>query len=226
MLRIFIGYDKLEPVVHHVCAHSILRRSSIPVSITPLNKASFSGFFSRERGQYDSTDFAITRFLVPFLCDFQGFAVFMDGDMVCLGDVAELSHYMTLMDKYNYAVRVVKHSYEPTEKTKFLRQEQTRYERKNWSSVMVFNNALCTALTPEYVEKAPGLALHQFQWCKDSQIADMPSAWNYLVGVYPKRDHIKLLHYTKGAPCFTEYRDCDYAQVWRDEYNDMVSSGT
>ena len=225
MLKVFLGFDKRESVAYHVCAHSILKRSSIPISITPLNKQHFSGFFSRERGQYDSTDFAITRFLVPFLCDYRGFAVFMDGDMVCLGDVAELSHYMTLMDKYNYAVRVVKHAYTPTEETKFLRQVQTKYERKNWSSVIVFNNALCTGLTPEYVEKAPGLELHQFGWCKDSQIADMPSAWNYLVGVYPKRDNIKLLHYTKGTPCFEEYKDSEYAQVWHDEYKDMVSCG-
>ena len=226
MLRIFIGYDALEPVVHHVCAHSILKRSSIPVSITPLNKQHFSGFFTRPRGQYDSTDFAITRFLVPFLCDYEGFAVFMDGDMVCLGDVVELARYMTLMEKYNYAVRVVKHDYAPSEKTKFLGHIQTSYGKKNWSSVMVFNNALCRGLTPEYVEKAPGLELHQFGWCREEQVADMPKAWNYLVGVYPKMEEIKLLHYTKGAPCFAEYKDCEFADVWHDEYRDMVSCGT
>ena len=225
MLRLFLGFDRLEPVVYHVCSHSILRRSSIPVSITPLNKDSFSGFFSRPRGQYDSTDFAITRFLVPFLCDFEGFAVFMDGDMVCLGDVVELVRYMTLMDKYNYAVRVVKHDYSPKEDTKCLGNLQTKYSRKNWSSVMVFNNALCTKLTPEYVEKAPGLELHQFGWCKEEQVAGMPKEWNYLVGVYPKADEVKLLHYTEGTPCFKEYKDCEYAQVWKGEYEDMISHG-
>jgi hypothetical protein len=149
----------------------------------------------------------------------------MDGDMVCLGDVAELSGYMTLMDRYNYAVRVVKHDYTPPEETKFLGQIQTKYEKKNWSSVMVFNNALCTKLTPDYVEKAPGLELHQFRWCKKEQVADMPKAWNYLVGVYPKTENVKLLHYTKGTPCFPDYKDCDYAQVWHDEYKDMVNFG-
>jgi hypothetical protein len=149
----------------------------------------------------------------------------MDGDMVCLGDVAELSGYMTLMDKYNYAARVVKHDYTPTEKTKFLGQIQTKYGKKNWSSVVIFNNALCTKLTPEYVEKAPGLELHQFRWCKEEQVADMPKAWNHLVGVYPKSENVKLLHYTNGTPCFSEYANCDYSQVWDAEYKDMVSSG-
>lgn len=225
MLQIFIGYDKLEPVVYHVCSHSILKRSSIPVSVTPLNRSSMSGFFSRQRGEFDSTDFAITRFLVPFLCDYEGFAVYLDGDMICLGDIAELTGYMTLMDKYNYAVRVVKHEYSPTENTKFLGQVQTRYEKKNWSSVIVFNNTLCRTLSPEYVEKAPGLDLHQFKWCKEEQVASMPKEWNYLVGVYPPSANPKLLHYTKGSPCFDAYRGCDFSEHWHSEFADMKSHG-
>lgn len=224
MLRIFLGYDKRESVAYHVCAHSILKRSSIPVSITPLNRDCLRGFFSRPRGPYDSTDFAISRFLVPFICDYQGFAVFMDGDMLCLGDVAELANYMTLLDLYNYAVRVVKHEYVPTEETKFLGQIQTKYARKNWSSVICFNNARCRKLTPEYVEKAPGLELHQFGWLPDHQIANLPKAWNVLVGVEDVKDP-KLLHFTKGTPCFPEYMNQDYAELWQAEYQDMISHG-
>lgn len=180
----------------------------------------------RPRGPLDSTDFAISRFLVPFLCDYQGFAAFMDGDMICLADVAELAGYMTLMDKYNYAVRVVKHQHIPTEETKFLGAIQTKYEKKNWSSVMIFNNALCHALTPDYVEKAHGLDLHQFKWCKEWQVADLPCEWNWLIDVpgYEAYGHGKLLHYTKGAPCFPEYANCTAAHLWRAEYEDMISS--
>lgn len=224
MLKLFLGYDKRESVAYHVCSHSILKRSSIPVSITPLNRDCLRGFFSRPRGPYDSTDFAITRFLVPFLCDFQGFSVFMDGDMLCLGDVAELANYCTLMDKYGTAVRVVKHEYVPTEETKFLGNVQTKYEKKNWSSVMVFNNSLCTALTPDYIEKAPGLELHQFRWCEPHQVSNLPAAWNCLVGVQEVKEP-RLLHFTKGTPCFPEYRDQDYAELWQAEYQDMISCG-
>lgn len=220
-----IGYDKNESVAYHVLSHSILKRSSIPVSITPLNKDCLRGFFTRPRGQYDSTDFSITRFLVPFICDYEGFAVFMDSDMLCLGDVAELANYTTLMDKYNTAVRVVKHDYVPTSEKKFLNQVQTKYGKKNWSSVMIFNNTLCRALTPKYVEEAPGLALHQFTWCDERQVGEMPKRWNYLVGEYPKSDDVRLLHYTKGTPCFPEYKDCEYADLWHKELEDMTSHG-
>lgn len=224
-MRIFIGYDRAEAVAYHVLSHSIQRRSSIPVQVTPLNRDAMRGFYTRPRGEYDSTDFSISRFLVPWLCEYRGFAVFMDCDMLCLGDVAELSRYMTLMDSYNYAVRVVKHQYEVKEKTKFLGQVQTAYAKKNWSSVMIFNNRLCTNLTLEYVNKAPGLELHQFAWCGEHQIADMPREWNWLVGEdgYEPRGNPKLIHYTKGTPCFPEYAHQDFAELWRAERDDMLS---
>lgn len=141
--------------------------------------------------------------------------------MVCLGDVAELARYAT--DTYKIAVRVVKHSYEPIEKTKFLGNAQTKYEKKNWSSVIVFKNAYCRTLTPEYVEKTPGLDLHQFKWLKEEQIGDLPQTWNWLSGVYPKTTEIpKLVHYTTGTPCFNEYKNCDFSEYWHQEYQDMT----
>lgn len=224
MMRIFIGYDRDEIVAYHVLAHSIQRRSSIPVSIAPLNREHFRGFFMRERGKYDSTDFAITRFLVPFLCDYQGFAVFMDCDMLVHGDVAQLANYMTLMDHYNTAVRVVKHDYQPSTDKKFLGQLQTKYEKKNWSSVMIFNNTLCRKLTPEYVTKEHGLDLHQFRWVEDHQIGDMPKEWNWLVGEYGKSEKpVNNYHFTLGTPCFPDYQESEYSDLWWDEYKHLSS---
>jgi hypothetical protein len=178
----------------------------------------------RERGKYDSTDFAITRFLVPFLCDYQGFAVFMDCDMLVHGDVAQLANYMTLMDHYNTAVRVVKHDYQPSTDKKFLGQLQTKYEKKNWSSVMIFNNTLCRKLTPEYVTKEHGLDLHQFRWVEDHQIGEMPKEWNWLVGEYGKPEKpVNNYHFTLGTPCFPDYQESEYSDLWWDEYKHLSS---
>lgn len=227
MLRIFIGYDEREKVAYHVLSHSILRRASVPVQITPINKRNLP-FYFRERGPYESTDFSISRFLVPALCEFRGFGVFMDCDMLCLGDVAEFCNYMTIMDSYGSAVRVVKHQYQPKEETKFLGQIQTRYQRKNWSSVMVFNNALCSKLTVDYVQAANGLDLHQFTWTEDYRIQNLPKEWNWLVGEPGYENGTgspKLLHYTKGTPCFKEYESCEYADLWHEEKLDMNSAG-
>ena len=223
MVRIFIGYDERETVAYHVLSHSILRNSTVPVSISPLKKELFRGFFNRARGEYDSTDFAITRFLVPYLCDYEGYAVFMDCDMLCTGDVSELMLQAATMN-HREAVKVVKHEYTPATKTKFLDQVQTKYLKKNWSSLMIFNNKMCPVLTPEYVEKTHGLDLHQFKWTTDLQVGSLPKEWNWLVGEYAKPENeVKLYHYTLGTPCFEAYKDSQYADLWHAERDRMLS---
>ena len=222
--RIFIGYDDNETVAFHVLSHSILRNSSIPVTITPIVKRHMAGFYGRERSNIESTDFSFTRFLTPYLCGYEGWAAFMDCDMLMVGDVAEL---WSLRDD-RYAVMCVKHDYRPVEDTKFLGQIQTKYEKKNWSSVMLFNNAKCTTLTPQVVESESGLYLHQFKWLSsDSEIGELPNAWNYLVGEpVPRPSEPKLVHYTLGGPYFEKYATCDYADEWRAEHARMSFAAT
>ncbi|HEX9568616.1 MAG TPA: hypothetical protein VF987_02975 [Rhodospirillales bacterium] len=221
MIRVFIGFDPPETAAFHVLAQSIHARASEPVTIAPLMLSQLKGVMTRERHPLQSTDFSFSRFIVPYLCDYQGWAVFMDCDMLMVDDIAKL---WALRDD-RYAVQVVKHDHVPSETTKFLGQPQSKYEKKNWSSVMLFNNAKCRTLTPEYVNTATGLQLHRFQWLQsDDLIGDIPHRWNLLVG-YDKRRPLKdvsNLHYTIGGPYFREYRNTDYAKQWFDERERML----
>jgi len=220
MVRVFIGYDAREAVAFSVLAHSIMARASAPVSISPLMLSELRGVFTRERHPLQSTDFAFSRFLTPYLSGFEGWSVFMDCDMLVLDDIANL---WKLRDE-RHAVMVVKHEHQPRETVKFLDQPQTAYPKKNWSSVMLFNNAKCRALTPEYVNAASGLELHQFKWLPDeSLIGELPRAWNHLVGYYHPTPGVSLVHYTLGGPYFDEYRDCEYAEHWREELASMLA---
>ena len=215
MLNVYIGYDPNETVAYHVLAHSILRRASIPVSIAPLMRSQLGALYTRARGPTESTEFSLTRFLVPALSEFRGWSLFMDCDMLCLADVAELAAAIpAATDK---AVLVCQHDYVPKTERKFLDQVQTRYPRKNWSSLMLFNNERCRALTPEYVNSASGLDLHRFRWTEDERIGSLPLEWNWLVGEYDHTPDARIVHYTLGGPYFDDYRDCDYAAEWRDE---------
>ena len=211
MIRVFIGYDDKESVAYHVLAHSILRHSSQPVSITPLVKRHMAGFYDRERSSIESTDFSFTRFLVPYLSGYQGWSIFMDCDMLMTADVAEL---FALRDE-KYSVMCVKHDYVARDDVKFLGAVQTKYEKKNWSSVMMFNNAACTALTPDVVATETGLYLHQYKWLSgDDRIGALPVTWNYLVGEMTMPGVPKLIHYTLGGPYFDAYRECEHADLW------------
>lgn len=219
MIPVFIGYDPREAVAFSVLSHSIHARASRPVAITPLVLSQLRGTLTRERHPLQSTDFSFSRFLTPYLSAYTGWSIFMDCDMLVLGDIAQL---FDLRDE-RFAVMVVKHNHVPREERKFLGEPQTRYEKKNWSSVMLFNNARCTALSPEYVNAASGLELHQFKWLEsDELIGTLPSAWNHLVGYDPPRADALLVHYTVGGPYFDEYRTCEYADHWRRERDEML----
>jgi hypothetical protein len=216
--RVFIGFDTKEVVAYHVLCQSILEHSSIPVTFTPIALNNLGGIFTRERNQLQSTEFSFSRFLVPYLSDYQGWSLFLDCDMMFRRDIAEL--WKLCDDKY--AVMCCKHDYTPKEETKFLGQVQTKYEKKNWSSVMLFNNPRCKALTKDYVNSATGLQLHQFKWLDgDEQIGSIPLKWNHLVGVYDYDPEAANVHFTEGGPYFYDYANADYSGEWFRERDRM-----
>lgn len=148
-IPIFIGYDHRQPVSFMTLTHSLIKRSSRPLAITPL----VLGTLALRR--VGLTPFTFSRFLVPALRNYQGWALFMDIDMMARADIAEL---MALADD-RYAVMVVKHD------------GKLKYE---WASLMLLNCERCRVLTPEYIENAPGL--HAIGWMPPEDVGDLPPA--------------------------------------------------
>lgn len=218
MINIFIGYDNNEIVAYHTLCQSIIHNSSVPVNFCPINLKNLEIIYNRERNSLESTEFSFSRFLVPYLSNYTGWSIFMDCDVIVDDDINNL--WALRNDKFS--VMCVKHNYSPKESSKFLGQVQTQYKKKNWSSVMLFNNSKCKILSPEVVEKESGLFLHQFKWLEsDDEIGELPLEWNFLVGEYPKQKNSpSLLHYTKGGPYFEDYKESDYAEVWF-KYNQL-----
>lgn len=196
-----------------------MTRASGPVSITPVALSTLKGTFTRERSPTQSTDFAFSRFLTPYLAG-PGISIFLDGDMLCLCDIWELAK-VAIDDPYK-DVFVVKHDYVPKTGSKFLGQKQIPYPCKNWASLMVFNGhrMAVRGLTPEYVSKAPAMDLHQFKWAGD--VGELPVEYNHLVGEYDPNPDARIVHYTLGAPCFRSYQQCEYAEEWFKELGEMT----
>lgn len=220
-IHIFLGYDKRAPIGHHICEQSIMKQSSQPVTITPLYLPSLKSIFTRERYPDQLTDFTYSRFMVPFLCGYKGCAIFMDGnDMMLREDIAKL---WNLRDD-QYAVMVVKHP-EFEGMHSFMGKEIKTYPMLNWSSVMLFNNAKCTGLSREYVNKADYYDLHQFKWLASvDQIGPLPSTWNHLVGYYEPRPDTALVHWTLGAPYQgEEFAMSEHAEEWFNLRNKFFS---
>ena len=206
-IPIFIGVDPRERAATNVLIDSLTQHSSAPLAITPMLTPQLErqGLYWRERDPKQATAFSFSRFLVPKLMGYQGWAIFMDCDMLARGDIAEL----WALREEQYAVMCVQHVHEPNESVKFLGEPQTPYPKKNWSSLMLLNCSRCTALTPEYINTASGLELHRFHWLAgDHEIGAVPGGWNHLVAVQdPARaEGAPLLHWTLGGPWFREQR--------------------
>lgn len=225
--KIFVGYDSREDVAFEVCRYSILKKSSIPVEIIPIKQSDLrkSGLYWREKGQYESTEFSFSRFLTPYLANYEGWAMFVDCDFLYLADIKELRD---LIVDEKYAIMCVQHDYAPKETTKMDGAVQTVYPRKNWSSMVLYNcgHPKNRVLTPDLVNSQTGAFLHRFQWLQDDEIGSIPFVWNFLEGHnrVVESDPSTLpraIHYTRGGPWFEAWKNCDFADLWlneRDEY--------
>ena len=219
MIRIFIGYDEGEKIAFHVLAESIRKQSSEPISITPIDLSTIRNHFIRDKQSNQSTEFAFSRFMVPYLSNYEGWSIFMDCDMLLRTDINEL---WKLRDD-DYAVMCVKHNYEPKQDVKFRGAKNEKFPKKNWSSLMLMNNAKCKLLTPEYVRTASGLELHQFKWLESERdIGAIPKTWNWLVGEYEYNPLANNVHFTLGGPYFYDYVNCDYSKEWFNVYTETT----
>lgn len=213
MIPIFIGYDPREAVAYHVCCQSLIRTASQPLALTPLALKNLRAY--RETHSDGSNNFIYSRFLVPHLMQYQGWALYIDGDMLLRDDVAAL---WALRDE-SKAVLCVQHDYKTRTTDKYLGAKNADYPRKNWSSVVLWNCAhpANRAVTPEFVMSSSGAQLHRFTWLDDSLIGALPKAWNWLPDEFGANPEAKLLHWTLGLPCFHEYADVPMAAEWHRE---------
>jgi len=225
-VKIFVGWDSGEPEAYDVCRSSLIRYASTTLEITPIKQKCLRGqdLYIREADPLASTEFTYTRFLVPHLANFQGWAVFCDCDFLWTRDVADLYAYRD--DRY--AVMCVQHDYQPTESLKMDGRTQTVYPRKNWSSLMLLNcnHPATRRLTVERVNTESGAYLHRFQWAEDTEIGALDPTWNWLEGWdAPKQDGLPgAIHYTRGGPWFENWQDVDYADLWLAEYERLKLS--
>ncbi len=195
MLKIFIGYDERQPISFTVLAQSIIANATKPISISPLVLSTLP---IERRGL---TPFTWSRFLVPYLCDYKGWALFMDVDMIVQDDISKIFDFAD----ESKAIHVSKN-----------------VERFEWASLMLFNCEKCKMLTPEVVETAK--KLHTIDWVEEGLIGDIPTDWNHLVGYDKPRDDAKLVHFTQGVPAYPETNTCEYSDAWRDHLHRAIAS--
>ena len=214
-MRVFIGHDSRHPKATKACYNSI-KAYNKNIKVIPLYKHKLidKGVYGRKDIQGESTEFSFTRFYVPLMSKYKGISMFCDNDFIFRDDVAKIFDYL----KEDDLIACVKHKYYNIQNTKMDGVVNKMYPRKNWSSLMVFNNKkLENILTKEYLDKASAADLHQLAWA-ENKISEVDGTWNHLVGEQPysKKNPAKGIHFTNGGPWFEEYKDCQFADEWRE----------
>ena len=226
-VKIYIGYDsrqdyppkydKVKNPCYEVCKSSI-RKYNKNVEIQPikLDELIDRGIYYRDVDSLASTEFTYSRFLVPYLNDYKGIAIFCDSDFLWRCDVEEVLGFYN----ENYAVSCVQHDYTPKSDTKMDGVIQTSYPRKNWSSLMMFNceHPDTQKLSVEVVNTESPKYLHRMSWT--DEVGSIPLTYNYLEGDYEYIDYPKVIHFTNGGPWHKTW-DGDYSELWVKEYNDL-----
>jgi hypothetical protein len=217
-ITLVVGFDQREAVAYHTFCQSVLEKASLPVQFTPLAENTLACY--KETHTDGSNRFIYSRFLTPYLSNFQGWAIFADGDMICQSDIKEL---WDLRDE-SKAVQVVQHDYQTKAYTKYMGNKNENYPRKNWSSVILWNcgHPAHQLLTPDFIQKQTGAFLHRFSWLSEEQIGTLPQVWNWLAIEYEDNPRAKLVHYTLGTPCLKDYADTAMSDIWKSTYRRTI----
>ena len=225
-LNIYVGYDSKEDIAYRVCKYSILKRSRSNINITSLKLYELvaKNLYKRDIDPLASTEFTYSRFLVPALNNYNGWAIFCDCDFIFFEDISKI---LINVDQ-SKAVYCVQHDYTPKEKHKMDGQKQTIYPRKNWSSFILFNcsHPSNKKLNLDLVNSETGSFLHQFKWLEDNEIGSLDERWNWLEGWTSNHNNKKpfAVHYTRGGPWFEEWQDVEFANEWVRERDDYLKS--
>jgi lipopolysaccharide biosynthesis glycosyltransferase len=223
MSTIYIGYDSRESICYDICKKSITDTCvDETLEVKGIKLHDLKNIYQRDHDPLAATEFTYTRFLVPYLNNYTGWALFCDCDFIFLDDVSKL---FDLRDT-DKAIMVCKHDYKPTNTTKMDDKIQSVYPRKNWSSLILWNcsHPSNRNITPDIVNNQTGKFLHRFEWLDDTEIGSIPVTWNWLVNWYqePEDGHPHALHFTEGGPWFDRWSESVYDSQWI-KYRDKVS---
>lgn len=212
-INIFIGYDSTHRDATNICHNSIQdnmgKHLNSHLKITHLDVSKIDGWTREYKNQ--STEFSYSRFLVPYLSNYEGMSIFCDDDFIFTENILNLLYFIGPQ----HSVACVKHDFTQKYDTKFTNVKDVWYDKKLWSSLMVFNNSHpdCQKLTLESVQRESGQYLHQFEWTTDECIASLPHKWNWCEGYSDinKIHEAAGMHWTRGGP-WIEGMDCSHIE--------------
>lgn len=222
---VFIGSGEASRLERKVLIHSLRRNTRHPIDIRVFNgthnaveqdgQAPFLAPMPLSVKYQNVTEFSNYRFIIPELCAHAGRAIWLDSDMVCIGDVNELFH--APMGDADFLAKA--EAYGPS-------------ETRQWGlSVALFDCARCGFDVSKYFDEiGQGLYtygdLHQmtpkFLQRYPFHIGELDPRWNE----FDRHDaDTKLIHYTNLYMQPWKYRSHPFGDLWFRYFEEAYKSG-
>jgi hypothetical protein len=222
-VKVFIGSGEASVIECRTAIHSLRKHTKRELDIYVFNGTHnavrlndgepFLAPMSLKVKYQNITEFSLYRYLVPELCDFQGRAIYIDSDTVCLSDIGELFDT-------------------PIGDADFLAKYEAYSGEKLWGlSVMLIDCARCRFDLEKIVEEIEAglytmtdfscmgprfLAHHPYQ------IGRLDPDWN----VFDRSDQqTKLIHYTNLLAQPWKYPNHPHGELWFRYFNEARAAG-
>jgi lipopolysaccharide biosynthesis glycosyltransferase len=224
-IKVFIGSGEASLLERKVAIYSLRKHTKRDLDIYVFNgthnaielndREPFLAPLSLKLKYQNITEFSLYRYLIPEICNYQGKAIYIDSDIICLTDIARLfdTHlndcdFLAKGDAYN-----------------------NRGEKLWALSVMLIDCQKCRFdLETFYREIAMGLYTDRDLACMSSaflshhpyKIGNLDPNWN----VFDRADRdTNLIHYTNLYTQPWKYPNHRYGELWFDYFRSAIDSG-
>jgi lipopolysaccharide biosynthesis glycosyltransferase len=222
-VRVFIGSGEASLIERKTAIHSIRKHTKRELDVYVLNgthnavelndEEPFLAPMSLRVKYRNITEFSLYRFLIPELCNYEGRAIYIDSDTICLTDIGEL--FDTPMDDAD-----------------FLAKHEAYPGAELWGlSVMVIDCKRCRFDLERIIDEidaslysisdfscmSPGFLAHH-----PYRIGRLDPAWN----VFDQwDDRTKLIHYTNLYTQPWKYPNHPYGELWFKYFDEALAAG-
>lgn len=222
-VRVFIGSGEASLIERKTAIHSLRKHTKRDLDIYVFNGTHnaiqlndgepFLAPMSLRVKYQNITEFSLYRYLIPQLCDYNGKAIYIDSDIVCLNDIGEL--FDTSMAGAD-----------------FLARRADTSGTGHWGlSVMLIDCEKCRFDLERIIDEiAAGLySMTDFSWMSPRFLAhhsytigQLDPMWNQ----FDQWDHrTKLIHYTNLDTQPWRFPNHPYGELWFTYLREAMSAG-
>lgn len=224
-VKVFIGSGEASVLERKTLISSLHKNSSRELDIYVINgthnaielndQEPFLAPMSLRVKYRNTTEFSLYRFLIPELCNYEGKAIYVDSDTICLADIGEL--FDAPMEGFDFLAKSDTYKHRGSGywglSVMLIDCERCRFDLEKICDEIdqgLYSYSDFTCMSPRF------LAHHHYA------VGELDPLWN----VFDACDRTtKLIHYTNLYTQPWKFPNHPYGELWFKYFNEAIASG-